>query len=102
MRYRWLTLLPAPAAPVLVAASVSAAAPVAEDSVDLAGITRLTVDGWTCSQVDSLLPYGFDFLADKALEPQRTSGGRTSSGRRSLPLQKRAKLRHCSRFSNLT
>jgi len=68
---RWLMLLRTLAASALIASSVSSAAP--EDSVDLAGIMRLTVDGWTRSQVDGLFPYGFDFLADSALEPHRMS-----------------------------
>jgi hypothetical protein len=54
-----------------IASSLCAAAP--ETTVDVAGIARLTVDGWTTSQVDGLLLYGFDFLADKPLEPQRMS-----------------------------
>jgi hypothetical protein len=35
---------------------------------------RLTVDGWLASQpAEGLFPYGFDFLADSPLEPNRVS-----------------------------
>ena len=71
MRCRCGMLLRALAASALVAFSARAAPPV--DSVDIPGIMRLTVDGWTSSQKDGLFPYGFDFLADKALEPQKMS-----------------------------
>ena len=40
---------------------------------DLPAIMRLTVDGWIASQASGFLPYGFDFLADKAIEPNRMS-----------------------------
>ncbi len=34
---------------------------------------RRTANAWTSSQKDRLFPYGFDFIADKPLEPQRMS-----------------------------
>ena len=34
---------------------------------------RLTAESWIASQADGFLPYGFDFLADKAIEPNRMS-----------------------------
>jgi hypothetical protein len=40
---------------------------------DLAAIMRLTVDSWIASQADGLLPYGFDFMSDTMLEPNRMS-----------------------------
>ena len=53
---------------LLTPATYAAAAP------DLPVIMRLTVDGWIASQdAGGFLPYGFDFLADKAIEPNRMS-----------------------------
>src|SRR5437870_5226067 len=40
---------------------------------DLPAIMRLTAESWIASQADGFLPYGFDFLADKAIEPNRMS-----------------------------
>jgi hypothetical protein len=40
---------------------------------DVSAIMRLTVDSWLASQVDGLLPYGFDFMSDTAIEPDRLS-----------------------------
>jgi hypothetical protein len=53
----------------VIASSLCAAA----ETTDLPGIMRLTVEGWTSSQSEGLLPYGFDFLADRPLEPRRIS-----------------------------
>src|SRR5258708_18327182 len=56
------------AATLLTPATYAAAAP------DLHVIMRLTVDGWIASQdASGFLPYGFDFLADQAIEPDRMS-----------------------------
>ena len=43
------------------------------DPADTASMMRLTVSRWSAAQVDGLLPYGFDFLADRPLEPERMS-----------------------------
>jgi hypothetical protein len=40
---------------------------------DIPAIMRLTVDSWITSQSAGFLPYGFNFLADKAIEPDRMS-----------------------------
>ena len=71
MRRRCPVLILALVAAALAASSIGAAA--SEDAVDLPGMMRLTVDAWTSSQKDGLFPYGFDFLADSALEPHRMS-----------------------------
>lgn len=58
------------ASAIVLYASVSAASP----AIDYAGIMRLTVDGWVASQsTGGLFPYGFDFRADRPLEPDRVS-----------------------------
>ena len=46
---------------------------VAADAPDLAAIMRLTANYWIESESDGFLPYGYDFLADKPLEPERMS-----------------------------
>jgi hypothetical protein len=41
---------------------------------DIPAIMRLTVDGWVASsQAADFIPYGFNFLADKAIEPDLVS-----------------------------
>jgi hypothetical protein len=46
----------------------------AATAADIPAIMRLTVDSWLASaQPVDLLPYGFNFLTDKALEPDRIS-----------------------------
>jgi hypothetical protein len=46
----------------------------ASPAIDYAGIMRLTVEGWVASQSPGgLFPYGFDFLADRPMEPDRIS-----------------------------
>ena len=46
----------------------------AATATDIPAIMRLTVDSWVASpQPPDFLPYGFDFLSDKALEPDRIS-----------------------------
>jgi hypothetical protein len=45
----------------------------AVDAPDIPGIMRSTVDAWIASQSDGFAPYGYDFLADKPLEPDRMS-----------------------------
>ena len=43
-------------------------------AIDHAAIMRLTVDGLIASQsAEGLFPYGFDFLSDKAMEPEHAS-----------------------------
>jgi hypothetical protein len=59
---------------VLTVATISnALAANDSDPLDLPAIMRLTVEGWVASQKDGLLPYGFDFLSDKPIEPDRMS-----------------------------
>jgi hypothetical protein len=44
----------------------------ASPAIDYPGMMRLTVDGLLASQLaDGLFPYGFDFSADRPLEPDR-------------------------------
>jgi hypothetical protein len=51
-----------------------ASVPGATTAIDYSGIMRLTVDGWVASQTpEGLFPYGFDFLADRPIEPDRIS-----------------------------
>jgi hypothetical protein len=45
----------------------------ASPAPDLSALMRLTVDSWVASQSAGFLPYGFDFLTDKVLEPNRMS-----------------------------
>jgi hypothetical protein len=40
---------------------------------DLPAIMQLTAAGWTASQSEGFLPYGFDFLSDTPIEPNRMS-----------------------------
>lgn len=57
-------------------ASVAAACTVtagATEAVDMATMMRLTVSRWSVTQVNGFLPYGFDFLSDQPLEPDRVS-----------------------------
>jgi hypothetical protein len=58
------------AAAIAVNSSLAAESP----AIDLAETMSLTVDGLLASQLpDGLFPYGFDFRADKPLEPERMS-----------------------------
>jgi hypothetical protein len=46
----------------------------ASAATDYSGTMRSTVDGWVASQTpEGLFPYGFDFLADRPIEPDRMS-----------------------------
>ena len=45
----------------------------AADTVGIPAIMRFTADYWVGSESDGFLPYGFDFLADQPLEPDRMS-----------------------------
>ena len=45
----------------------------AADAVDIPAVMRLTAEYWIAAESDGFLPYGFDFLADKPLEPDRMS-----------------------------
>jgi len=48
--------------------------PPAAAAADIPAIMHLTVDGWVASsQAADFIPYGFNFLADKALEPDFVS-----------------------------
>jgi len=48
--------------------------PAAAAAADIPAIMHLTVDGWVASsQAADFIPYGFNFLADKALEPDFVS-----------------------------
>jgi len=60
---------------VLAALCAVAATPAAvATAADIPAIMRLTVDSWTASsQPPDFLPYGFNFLTDKPLEPDRIS-----------------------------
>jgi len=67
-----------PSARLGVAAAICAMAaawqPPAATAADIPAIMRLTVDGWVASsQAADFIPYGFSFLADKALEPDLVS-----------------------------
>ncbi len=56
------------------AAMVVAALPGASLATDHTAMMRLTIDGLVVSQTnDGLFPYGFDFLADKSLDPELKS-----------------------------
>lgn len=57
----------------VTASGGSALAADAADAADISSMMRLTVGRWSASQVDGLLPYGFDFLSDQPLEPERMS-----------------------------
>jgi hypothetical protein len=60
----------------LLIAAIALGAPflaVAAEAPDLPAIMRLTADYWIASELDGFLPYGYDFLADKPLEPGRMS-----------------------------
>jgi hypothetical protein len=62
------------AAALSVAVTLQASGANASAAPDLPAIMRLTVDGWIASQEASgFLPYGFDFLSGKPLEPTRKS-----------------------------
>jgi len=67
-----------PSARLGLAAAICAMAavgqPPAATAADIPAIMRLTVDGWVASsQAADFIPYGFSFLADKALEPDLVS-----------------------------
>jgi hypothetical protein len=56
------------------ATMLCAAAPAAHAASDFSGMMRSTVDGLVASQsAEGLFPYGFDFLADRPMEPDRMS-----------------------------
>jgi len=61
-------------ASLLMAAMLYAPVSLVGASSDRAAMMRLTIDGLIASQTgEGLFPYGFDFLADKPLEPDRMS-----------------------------
>src|SRR6266567_514721 len=71
---RYIALGRLMAAALSVAATLHAPGADAAAAPDLPAVMRLTVDGWIASQdATGFLPYGFDFLADKAIEPDRMS-----------------------------
>ncbi len=52
----------------------------AATAADIPAIMRLTVDSWVASsQASDFIPYGFNFLADKALEPDRCFASQSDS-----------------------
>ena len=61
------------AVPLAIAAAGHTPAACAVAPPDIPAIMRLTVDAWVASQADGLLPYGFDFMADTPIEPNRLS-----------------------------
>ena len=61
------------AAALSIAAIWHAPGAYASAAPDLPAMMRLTADRWVASQAGGFLPYGFDFLADRALEPDRMS-----------------------------
>ena len=57
-----------------LATILCAAVPAASAASDFSGMMRLTVEGLIASQsADGLFPYGFDFLDDRPMEPDRMS-----------------------------
>jgi hypothetical protein len=71
---RWRGVVRMMAAPLAIAAACHAPATfAAADTPDIPAIMRLTVDRWVATQAEGLLPYGFDFMADTAIEPNRLS-----------------------------
>jgi len=71
--YFGIAVLAVAAAQSAVVAAQSAVAAGKIDAAEMASMMRLTVSRWSVSQVDGLLPYGFNFLADQPLEPERMS-----------------------------
>ncbi len=65
---RWIGVLHLAAGALAISPGLHAAGV----AVDYPGLMRSTVDGWIAAQTaGGLFPYGFDFLADQALEPDR-------------------------------
>jgi hypothetical protein len=61
------------AVPLVIASAWQAPAAYAASAPDIPAIMRLTVDRWVATQAEGLLPYGFDFMADTPIEPNRVS-----------------------------